>query len=136
MNAANTVLSLTLLRPSTVFRPRQLPVAGKILLNTDTMMESSNAVRQIPRPVALRELIKAGSDHVADVVMLEELLRQTRIAEKFVDAYVLLRDLSDEWDRFAALYPEAASDGWLGLLVNRARVLRTEIDSIAYASSD
>jgi hypothetical protein len=31
------------------------------------------------------------------------------------------------------MFPEAAADGWLSLLVNRARVLRDEIDEISHA---
>ncbi|WP_446903039.1 hypothetical protein [Burkholderia sp. YIM B11467] len=134
MNAAHAAKHLTLLRPATVFHPRQRPAAEKNLHITDTMMVTHREVKQIPAPVMLRELVQAGQEHVADVVMLAELERQTRIAEKFADAYVLLRDLSDEWDRFAALHPDAAADGWLGLLVNRARVLRAEIDGIADAN--
>jgi hypothetical protein len=134
MSAAIAVRHLALLRPTTVFHPRQRPAAEKNLRVTDTIMVTNSEVKQIPAPVMLRELIQAGHEHVADVVTLAELMRETRIAEKFADAYVLLRDLSDEWDRFAALYPDAAADGWLGLLVNRARVLRAEIDGIADAN--
>ncbi|MBN3822310.1 hypothetical protein G3O00_01585 [Burkholderia sp. Ac-20384] len=134
MNAAIAVRPLALLRPATVFHPRQRPVAEKNLATTDTMMVTHREMKQIPSTLMLRELIQAGQEHVADVVTLAELMRQTQIAEKFADAYVLLRDLSAEWDRFAAIYPDAAADGWLGLLVNRARVLRAEIDGIADAN--
>lgn len=47
------------------------------------------------------------------------------------DVSALLRELASEWDRHAALYPEAAADGWLGLLMNRARLLRAEIEGNA-----
>jgi hypothetical protein len=134
MNAAHAVRHLALLRPVTVFHPRQRPAAEKNLHNTDTMMATYREVKQIPAPVMLRELVQAGQEHVADVEMPTELMRQTRIAEKFADAYVLLRDLSDEWERFTALHPDAAADGWLELLVNRARILRAEIDGIADAN--
>lgn len=136
MNAAHAVRHLTLLRPVTVFYPRQRPAAEKNLHNTDTMMATDREVKQIPSTLMLRELIQAGQEHVADFITLAELLRQTRVAAKFADAYVLLRDLSDEWERFAALYPDAAADGWLALLVNRARVLRAELDGIANAGRD
>ncbi|WP_157677862.1 hypothetical protein [Burkholderia ubonensis] len=132
MNAVHAARPLALLRPVTVFHPRQRPAAEKNLHITDTMTVNHHEVKQIPAQVMLRELIQAGQEHVADYITLSELLRQTRIAEKFADAYVLLRDLSDEWDRFTALHPDAAADGWLGLLVNRARVLRAEIDGIAH----
>ncbi|WP_157650626.1 hypothetical protein [Burkholderia ubonensis] len=134
MNAAHAALPLTLLRHATVFHPRQRPAAEKNFHITDTMLAIKREVKQIPSPVMLRELIQAGQEHIADAATLADLPREARIAEKFADAYALLRDLSDEWDRFAALHPDAAADGWLGLLVNRARVLRGEIDGIADAN--
>lgn len=121
-----------LLRSKAVFHPRQLSVAGKNLRVTDTVTGSymDNA---IPPSVALPDLIKAGSDRMGNVVLLAEMTRQIGIAKKLPDVYALLRELAVEWDRHVALYPEAAADGWLGLLVNRAKVLRNEIDEIANA---
>jgi hypothetical protein len=88
----------------------------------------------VPQPVFLVELRNAGQQCITDVITLAALDRQTRIAEKFPDVYALLRELGEEWDRHAALYPEAAADGWLGLLMTRAKVLRAEIDEIAHES--
>lgn len=94
-------------------------------------MDSNRNAKPVPKPVSLDVLRNAGHQYVADVVTLAELDRQMRIAAKFPDVYVLLRELGEEWDRHAALYPEAAADGWLGLLMTRAKVLRSEIDEIA-----
>jgi hypothetical protein len=80
----------------------------------------------------MTELRKAGDDHLCPVVELVEIHKQMRIAEKTADMYALLMNLDLEWNVFAAKFPEAAADGWLALLVNRARVLRDEIDEISH----
>jgi hypothetical protein len=120
-----------LLRRFSCFRPQQSPVARKNLRVIDTMTELN--LNTVPQSVFLTELKQAGEEKICDITTRIELHRQVQIAEKLADVYVLLRELDLEWPRFEALYPEAAKDGWLGLLVNRARVLRDEIDEASHA---
>jgi hypothetical protein len=120
-----------LLRPSPVACARQSDVAGKNLSCTDTVVASMSSVKQVPADVSLAALRNAGDQYIADVMTLVALDRQIRIASKLPDVYALMRELTDEWQRYESLYPDAAADGWLGLLVKRANVLRTEIDEIA-----
>lgn len=110
------------------FRPQQSPVARKNLSTIDPIVDS------IPAPVFMAELRKAGDEHICNVVELVEIHRQMQIAEKAPDMYALLMNLDLEWPVFAAKYPEAAADGWLALLVNRARVMRDQIDEISHAN--
>lgn len=131
MNHAAPLHNALLLRSSAVFHPRQSAVAGKNLRAMDAFTMHERKAAQVPQPVFLTELRNAGHQYVADVVTLAELEHQSRIAAKFPDVYALLRELGEEWDRHAALYPEAAADGWLSLLMTRADVLRSEIDEIA-----
>lgn len=134
MHTASQAFKALLLRSPAVFHPRQSAVAGKNLRFTDALMDNDRNAHQVPKSVSLDVLRNAGHQYVADVVTLAELDRQMRIAEKFPDVYALLRELGEEWDRHAALYPDAAADGWLGLLMTRAKVLRGEIDGIANES--
>jgi hypothetical protein len=129
MNTQTGIKKGLLLRSIAYFRPQQHPVARKNLSACDTLLES------VPESVFLCALKRAGEEKVCGVVEMVELARQVRIAEKFADVYVLLREFDLEWPRFEALYPDAAKDGWLGLLVNRARVLRDEIDGASNAGS-
>lgn len=118
-----------------VFRPQQAPVARKGLSACDTVTSSiMDTAKQIPASVFMAELRNAGDEHICSVPELVEIGRQMQIAEKAADMYVILRELDLEWPRFAAMFPEAAADGWLALLVNRARVLRDEIDEISHAN--
>lgn len=134
MQTATTTNKALLLRSSSVFRPRQSAVEGKNLRLLDTSMDTNRNAKPVPKSVSLDVLRNAGDQYIADVLTLAELDRQSRIAAKFPDVYALLRELGEEWDRHAALYPEAAADGWLGLLMTRAKVLRAEIDGIANES--
>lgn len=131
MQTAAHANNALLLRSHAVFRPRQSAVAGKNLRLMDAVMNNDRNAKPVPTPVSLDVLRNAGEQYIADVLTLAELDRQSRIAAKFPDVYALLRELGDEWDRHAALYPDAAADGWLGLLMTRAKVLRAEIDGIA-----
>lgn len=131
MQTAAHLNDALLLRSSAVFSPRQSAVAGKNLRLTDAAMINDRNTKQVPKSVSLDVLRYAGDQCIADVLTLAELDRQSRIAAKFPDVYALLRELGDEWERHAALYPDAAADGWLGLLMTRAKVLRAEIDGIA-----
>lgn len=126
MNAQN-IISKGLLRRFTAFCPRQSAVARKNFPACDAVMES------VPQSVFLTQLMQVGEEKICDIATRIELQRQLQIAQKFADVYVLLRELDLEWPRFEALYPDAAKDGWLGLLVNRARVLRDEIDGFSNA---
>jgi hypothetical protein len=117
-----------LLRTLTSFRPQQAPVARKNLSAIDPTVGS------IPAAVFMTELRKAGDEHICPIAELIEIHKQSQIAEKAADMYALLMNLDLEWPRFAAMFPEAAADGWLALLVNRARVLRDEIDEISHAN--
>lgn len=131
MQTAAAPRSTLLLRSTAVFHPRQSAVAGKNLRVTDAVMDSERVIQQVPRAAQLAELIEAAREHKEDVAQLAAITQQVAIASKFTDFYVLMRDFGAEWDRFAALYPESAADGWIGLLVNRARVLVAEVDGIA-----
>jgi hypothetical protein len=121
-----TLARIGLLRFTAGFRPQQAPVARKNLPVSDPMTVT------IPQSVFMTELRKAGDDHLCPVVELVEIHKQMRIAEKTADMYALLMNLDLEWNVFASKFPEAAADGWLALLVNRARVLRDEIDEISH----
>lgn len=121
-----TIARTGLLRAVTAFRPQQSPVARKNLSCVNTLAHS------VPKSVFMQELRKAGDEHMCPVPELVEIHRQVRIAEKTADMYVLLRELDLEWPRFQSMFPDAAGD-WLQLLVNRARVLRDEIDEISHA---
>jgi hypothetical protein len=116
-----------LLRSIEAFRPQQAPVARKNLSAMDTLAAS------VPKSVFMQELRKAGDEHLCPVAELIELHRQVQIAEKVPDMYALLMNFDLEWRRFSSMFPEASADGWLSLLVNRARVLRDEIDEISHA---
>jgi hypothetical protein len=131
MNTVTKLQKALLLRATSAFHPRQSGVGEKNLNCTDTVEASVNAVTQVPKDVALADLRNAGDQYIADVITLVTLDRQIRIATKFPDVYALLRELTDEWQRYETLYPDAAADGWLALLMKRANVLRTEIDEIA-----
>jgi hypothetical protein len=131
MNTVSKLGNALLLRSSSVFHPRQSGVAEKNLNLSDTVTDSVCEVTQVPKDVSLADLRNAGDQYIADVITLVTLDRQIRIAEKFPDVYALLRELTDEWQRYETLYPDAAADGWLALLMKRANVLRTEIDEIA-----
>jgi hypothetical protein len=115
-----------LLRAVSTFRPQQSPVARKNLYDINTL------TADVPKSVFMSELRKAGDEHMCPVAELIEIHRQVQIAEKTADMYVLLRELDLEWPRFQKMFPDAAGD-WLQLLVNRARVLRDEIDEISHA---
>jgi hypothetical protein len=117
-----------LLSTISAFRPQQAPVARKNLSAIDPMVGS------IPQPAFMAELRKAGDEHLCPITELVEIHRQSQISEKVADMYALLMNLDLEWPVFAAKYPEAAADGWLALLVNRARVLRDQIDEISHAN--
>jgi hypothetical protein len=116
-----------LLRTFSAFRPQQSPVARKNLPAINTL------IAEVPQSVFMSELRKAGDEHLCPVTELVEIHRQAQIAEKVADMYVLLRELDLEWPRFQSMFPDAAGD-WLQLLVNRARVLRDEIDEISHAN--
>ncbi|WP_250519473.1 hypothetical protein [Caballeronia sp. NCTM1] len=122
-----TVARTGLLRAITAFRPQQSPVARKNLPDINTLTAS------VPQSVFMSELREAGDAHLCPVAELIEINRQVQIAEKVADMYVLLRELDLEWPRFQSMFPDAAGD-WLQLLVNRARVLRDEIDEISHAN--
>lgn len=111
------------------FRPQQSPVARKVLPTNVSVKDTLS----IPQSVFLTELRKAGDERLCPVPELIEIHRQTQIAEKVADMYVLLRELDLEWPRFQSMFPDAAGD-WLQLLVNRARVLRDEVDEISNAN--
>jgi hypothetical protein len=113
------------------FTPKQLPVARKSTPMTDTLMVREIA-QQIPVDVFMVDLKAAGEEKVADIPTVLKLHRQAQIAQKVPDMYAILRELDLEWPRFEAMFPEAAKDGWLQLLVNRARVVRDEIDEISH----
>jgi hypothetical protein len=113
------------------FTPKQQSVARKNTSTSDTCTVREVA-QQIPVSVFLVELREAGGDKVTDIASVMELHRQASIAAKVPDMYAILRELDLEWPRFVAMFPDAAKDGWLQLLVNRARVVRDEIDEISH----
>jgi hypothetical protein len=113
------------------FTPKQLSVARKSTPMTDTLMVREIA-QQIPVDVFMVDLKAAGEEKVADIATVVKLHRQVKVAQKVPDMYAILRELDLEWPRFVAMFPEAAKDGWLQLLVNRARVVRDEIDEIGH----
>lgn len=113
------------------FTPKQLPVARKSTPMSDTLMVREVA-QQIPVDVFMVDLKSAGEEKVTDVATVMKLHRQVKVAQKVPDMYAILRELDLEWPRFVAMFPEAAKDGWLQLLVNRARVVRDEIDEIGH----
>jgi hypothetical protein len=113
------------------FTPKQLPVARKSTPMSDTLVVREVA-QQIPVDVFMVDLKAAGEEKVTDVATVMKLHRQVKVAQKVPDMYAILRELDLEWPRFVAMFPEAAKDGWLQLLVNRARVVRDEIDEISH----
>lgn len=127
MTTAPQVLSMIRNR----FTPQQSPVARKSTPTTDASTVREIAP-QIPVDVFMVDLKSAGEEKVTDVATVLKLHRQAQIAQKVPDMYAILRELDLEWPRFVAMFPEAAKDGWLQLLVNRARVVRDEIDEISH----
>jgi hypothetical protein len=80
----------------------------------------------------MSELRKAGDEHLCSVPELIEIHRQSQISAKVADMYVILRELDLEWPALQKM-TSADMTAWMQLLVNRARVLRDEIDEISHA---
>jgi hypothetical protein len=118
-----------LLRSITGFRPQQAPVARKVLSSNDAVKDT---LASVPQSVFMSELRKAGDEHLCSVPELIEIHRQSQISEKVADMYVILRELDLEWPALQKM-TSADMTAWMQLLVNRARVLRDEIDEISHA---
>jgi hypothetical protein len=130
MMKAQQIKERGLLRAFTAnFRPQQSPVARKVLPTNVSVKDTLS----IPQSVFLTELRKAGDEHLCPVPELTRSTGRRRLPRRWRICTSCCANSIWNGRAFKACFLTQPATG-CNSLVNRARVLRDEVDEISNAN--